>query len=188
MIIIIFGIGYLLGNSSTPKTQIPQQKTATRTAVEDQSQTNSQDSSVGQSQTNTQATTNGSDYQTNNHIMPSPLPPLTAEEVTKKFYTWYISNPGISALTSGLYNSNPYLSAKFKETIKSFAPYEADKDPVFCSKNKVTDIAVQPAAPAPDGRTNVMITENKPDGRNLFVVTLEKANDNWLIDDTVCMR
>ena len=192
IVFIIFGIGYLIGNSSSPKQPISANQSATQTAVNDQSQTAAQSSTNDQfqtdTQTNTQASANGSGSQTNNRVMPSPVPPLTAEDVTKKFYTWYISNPGISALTSGLYNTNPYLTNNFKETIKSFAPYDADKDPVFCTKNKVTDITVQPAEPAPDGRTNVIITENKPGGRNLFMVTLVQTNGNWFIDDTACMR
>lgn len=111
---------------------------------------------------------------------------LTPDEVARKFYSWYITYPGTSALSKGAYNNSIYLTDKFKKIISRMAPYDDDKDPVFCTHNKLTKFTVLPATTTPDGRQSVII-QSVPEGKKLHKIKLVNINNRWLVDDTVCM-
>jgi hypothetical protein len=111
---------------------------------------------------------------------------LTPEDVARKFYSWYLTYPGVSALSSGAYNTNSYLTDKFKGVITAFAPYSAQDDPVFCVPNKLANFTVLPAVTTANGRQSVII-RSVPDGKDLYKVVLKNINGNWLVDDTICI-
>lgn len=111
---------------------------------------------------------------------------LTPEEVARKFYSWYLTYPGVSALTKGAYNDSIYLSDEFKSIISKMAPYETQKDPVFCTRNKLPNFTTLKATTTPNGRQGVII-QSVPEGKDLFEIVLININNRWLIDDTVCI-
>lgn len=111
---------------------------------------------------------------------------FTPEEVARNFYSWYLTYPGVSALTKGAYNSYSYITDDFKRVIRRMAPYEDNDDPVFCTPNKLVNYTVLPATTTPDGRQGVII-RSVPEGKNLHKIILKNVNNSWLIDDTVCM-
>lgn len=111
---------------------------------------------------------------------------LTPEEVARKFYSWYLTYPGVSALSGGAYKTNIYLSDKFKQFISGMAPYDAQNDQVFCTPNKLSNFTVLPATTALDGRQSVII-QSFPEGKNLYKIKLVNVNNRWLVDDTICI-
>lgn len=111
---------------------------------------------------------------------------LTPEEVARKFYSWYITYPGVSALAKGAYNDNIYISDKFKRMLSRMAPYSDIEDPVFCIPNKLPNFTVLPASTTPNGRQSVII-QSVPEGKNLYKIILKNINNRWLVDDTICM-
>ena len=111
---------------------------------------------------------------------------LTPEEVARKFYSWYLTYPGVSALSKGAYNDNIYLSDKFKRVISRFAPYSDSEDPVFCIPNKLSNFTVLPATTTSNGRQGVII-QSVPEGKNLYKIILKNINNRWLVDDTICV-
>ncbi len=112
---------------------------------------------------------------------------LTPEEVVRTFYSWYITYPGVSALSKGAYNSSIYLTDKFKRIISQMAPYDDNNDLVFCTRNKLSNFTVLPATTTADGRQSVII-QSVPERKNLHKIKLKNVNNRWLVDDTVCMQ
>lgn len=111
---------------------------------------------------------------------------LSPEEVAGKFYSWYLKYPGMSALTSGAYKDNVYLTDKFKHVLSIMASLSNLRDdPVFCSANKSTKFTVLPATVTPDGWRSVMI--RNPQGRDLYEIILENSTGKWLVADTICI-
>lgn len=111
---------------------------------------------------------------------------LTPEEVARNFYSWYLTYPGVSALSKGAYSTSIYLSDKFKRVISQMAPYSDNNDPVFCTRNKLANFTVLPATTTPDGRQSVII-QSVPQGKNLHKIKIKNINSRWVVDDTVCM-
>ena len=111
---------------------------------------------------------------------------LTPEEVARKFYSWYLTYSGVSALSSGAYKTSPYLTEKFKETITYFAPYDPQYDPVFCTPNKLANFTVQ-SSTTTSGGERLVVVNSAPDGQRLYNIIIKNVNGRWLIDDTRCM-
>ena len=121
--------------------------------------------------------------------LPSPaaIQTATPEEITSKFYSWYLSYMG-NPYASGAYKASSFLTPAFKNVISSFAPYDGVHDPIVCAISKKSNFLVKQASP-PDinGKVTVLVTENVPNGRNLYNAVLQNLNGKWLIDDFMCI-
>ncbi len=152
------------------------------------SQKQAPDSSNSSSYSPSPSTTQSSNFISEPPSLQTTAAPqnLTPEEVARKFYSWYLTYPGVSALSKGAYNDNIYLSDKFKRVISRFAPYSDSEDPVFCIPNKLPNFTVLPATTTANGRQGVIV-QSVPEGKNLHKIILKNINNRWLVDDTVCM-
>jgi hypothetical protein len=112
---------------------------------------------------------------------------LSPDEVAAKFYTWYLAYP-TNAYSSGAYKTSPYLTPKFIGVISTFTPYDGIHDPIFCTSNKKSNFIVNQGTPAPQGKINVYLQENLPNGQNLYRVVLKNIAGAWLIDDIICQN
>lgn len=111
--------------------------------------------------------------------------PLSPDQVTKIFYSWYMSYPS-NPLTSGAYKTSIYLSDGFKQqTAASLNSPQNGYDPVFCTINKTPDVTVgQPSFNNTGDQATVEIMDMN--GKNLYKVLLALEKNKWVIDDTMC--
>jgi len=127
---------------------------------------------------------------TNQKVVPSvTFTPLSgsAKEVTRQFYNYYFATPE-NPLADGAYKNNPYLSDDFKAVLK--AGYNNGNAPVFCPQNKRADITVGKEAQIYYNNqymTQETISETTPGGKDLYRISLENQNGNWLIFDVNCL-
>lgn len=111
---------------------------------------------------------------------------LTPEEVANKFYSWYLTYTGVTALSTGAYKNNQFISDKFKRIISMMAPYNAQNDPVFCTQNKEAKFKTMSPITSGNGRQAVII-QSVPEGKNLYKIILDNVDGRWLVDDTICI-
>lgn len=122
-------------------------------------------------------------------VTPAPTSePITPEDVTKTFYTWYFTYKG-DPLRSGAYRQNDLLSTSFKEFIdeEMTSVKVKNDDPMFCPDNKTTpqDVLYESAISTIDTKALVKIRRIS-DWKYLYDVALTKSKGKWLINDIVC--
>jgi hypothetical protein len=134
---------------------------------------------------NNQSPTNVLTYQ--NQPSQTSSQPATPEDVTSKFYSWYLSYSG-NPYASGAYKASTYLTPTFKKVISSFGTYDGKHDPIVCTVSKKNNFLVKPAtSPDISGNVSVVVSENIPNGRDLYRAVLQNLNGKWLIDDFICI-
>jgi hypothetical protein len=117
-----------------------------------------------------------------------PVPtisPLSPEQVTAAFYTWYISYPG-SPLSSGAYKTSSFLTSDFIQTITGLYSQSPGSDPVICVQNRTKDVSYAKATYDSTGQNAQVMIVGSQNGQNLQSVILKKIAGKWLIDDIDC--
>lgn len=108
---------------------------------------------------------------------------LSPQDVTKNFYSWYVSYPG-NPITSNDFKNSPYLTTAFKQQSIDLYDPTSPYDPVFCKQNQMARVAYEIKSNPP--RTNVIIHQDTVQGTDLYNVTLAHIKGQWLITDIMC--
>lgn len=125
--------------------------------------------------------------------VPTVLPTATEgvfspEVVTQKFYMEHLSSD-TNPLSNGRYKNDVYISGPFKEVISDL--YDNGNTTVFCMKNRTKDFVVgklQSVYNKTNGYlSQVIISQNVPNGKDLYRVMLMQENNKWLVFDVNCV-
>lgn len=108
---------------------------------------------------------------------------LSPQDVTKNFYTWYVSYPG-DPITSNEFKNSPYLTTAFKQQSLDLHDPTSGYDPVFCKQNQIARVAYETKPNPP--LTNVFIHQDTIQGTSLYRVILARIKGKWQITDTRC--
>ncbi|HVF69611.1 MAG TPA: hypothetical protein VNA13_03535 [Xanthomonadales bacterium] len=129
------------------------------------------------------------DQTTGQDLPTQPTPDLqTPEKAATGFYNWYVSTS--SPLTSGAYKNRRDITAEYKETMGGYVikGLKPDRDPVFnCGDpNLPKSVKAQPAE-IDTGRNLALVTlQESSTQQNMFLIKLEKTQDNWQVRDVWC--
>jgi hypothetical protein len=121
----------------------------------------------------------------NNAIPTSPTTTqLSPQDVTKSFYSWYVSYAG-TPITSNDFKNSPYLTTAFKQ--QSIDLYDPTNiyDPVFCKQNQTAYYVFYETKPNPPFM-DVIIHQDNLQGKSLYRVILARIKGQWQIIDIMC--
>lgn len=137
-------------------------------------------------------TNNSSGSQSSNRpsekISPTPAQEKP-EQIALKFYNWYVSHP--NPLGSRAYESLNYITEKYKKNLRllvddrSYVGYEVVFNCVGVEPPKKV-IAQPPVTDALNGRTYVILQEDKPGALPLYQVDMHVVNGRLHINDIWC--
>jgi hypothetical protein len=181
--IFLFGIGFLSLVTIVLFFQSPPQSAVKDHPLPTTSSSNVQNNTFPSTDTSSQSRGSRSFDEVNN----SSGSQLSAEDVTKKFYVWYFSSQS-DPITSGTYKRSNYLSDSFKENIAGMInPKDLSYDPIFCSKNKTSDMSVDQVRYLSGNTKAQIIVKRNSDGKDIYRFLLEQYGGHWVIYDIICL-
>lgn len=109
-------------------------------------------------------------------------------DLTIDFYTeWLgvVTQEDVDPHTSPV-ASNPLLSSRMQELIKSFDAADAEPDPILCQNEVPSDLRSRPVFVHDDSAQILITPRNGDDLLQQIQVTLKMGGTGWLITDIIC--
>lgn len=131
------------------------------------------------------STTSGGNTFPNQTVTSSQKEVLSPEETARRFYLWYVAE---TPLKTGAYNTRIDITDEYKAVMNKYVRrgLSADRDDVFNCGDAVLPRNVSPQNAEYQGDLSLVMLQEIPGNRNLFIIKLQNVDAMWKVRDVWC--